>query len=352
MSFTRRLLPDLLSDAQNDLNGRLPGLDSRLRRSLAGVLAYVQRGGVDALYDYLSYIADQVLPDTADWDQLIRHAVRFGLTPKGAAPSAGTVVLAGADGVDVPVGTVLSRADGALYVTTAAAVSAGGAGVTLSVQAELPGAAGDCVVGVVLTLAQPIEGLSSQGSVQAPGVGGGVDAETIGQLKARLHERTSNPPQGGAKTDYEQWALAQPNVTRAWCMPAWMGAGTVGVTFVMDGRPDPIPTADDVAAMQAALDALRPVTATVFAFAPISNPVDLTIRLNPNTAAVQAAVDAQLAAYFAQAGADGWTGYLSQINQAIGAAAGLIDHTLVNPVANVVVAKGRLPVRGARTWEG
>ena len=45
----------------------------------------------------------------------------------------------------------------------------------------------------------------------------------------------------GDNDDYVAWATEVPGVTRAWCSPNGMGAGTVVVRFVRDDDDDPIP---------------------------------------------------------------------------------------------------------------
>ena len=46
MSFTRPTLTELIGRSQDDIDARLPGADSRLRRSAVGVLATVHAGAV------------------------------------------------------------------------------------------------------------------------------------------------------------------------------------------------------------------------------------------------------------------------------------------------------------------
>jgi uncharacterized phage protein gp47/JayE len=350
-AFSRPTRSALLANAYNDLNGRIPGADSRLRRnSLAGIAA-MHAGGLDGAYGYLDYIADQVLPDTADFDHLVRHAKFWGVTPKlasaGVGNAAGVAAVGAPDGTDIPAGTVLQRADGFNYATTADATVEGGV-VSVALAAQQPGTVGSALAGVILNLVSPIDGVNPQFTVSADI--NGVDAETAPQLLGRLLARIQNPPKGGGPGDYVAWALSQAGVTRAWEYPLWMGLGTVGVFFVFDGRADIFPLAGDVTAMQAYLDSVAPVTALPLALAPQILTVDFQIQLTPSTAAVQAAVQAELADLFAREAAPSVEILKSHYDQAISFAAGESDHVTVSPAGNIVPGAGFLPVLGAITW--
>jgi len=131
--------------------------------------------------------------------------------------------------------------------------------------------------------------------------------------------------------------------------PNYAGAGTVGVTFAVAGD-DPIPGSPQVDAMQAYLEELAPVTAQVICFAPTLHAVNLTIHLVPSTVALKDEVEASLANYFVEKGAPGSTLYLSQIHEAIARVAGVVDHTLTVPSANVVLGAGEIGALGSITW--
>ena len=66
-------------------------------------------------------------------------------------------------------------------------------------------------------------------------------------------------------------------MTRAWCTPNGMGAGTVVVRFVRDDDDDPIPDAGEIEAVRAHIEAQRPVTAELFVL-PVAKPVASDLR--------------------------------------------------------------------------
>lgn len=349
MPFSRPTLTTLIDRARADLDSRLPGADSRLRRSALDVLARVHAGGLHGLYGYVDWAARQLMPDTADAEHLDRWASVWGVARKEAVAAAGEVALTGDNGVEVPAGSVLQRGDGADYVTTADVTIAMGV-ATAAVEAVTAGAAGDALAGVTLTFVSPIAGVSSTATVNAPGLSEGLDQEADPALRERLLERIRQQPRGGAANDYVRWAKEVPEVTRAWVYPEKNGLGTVGVAFVMDGRPVIIPEPADVAAVDAWIADRRPVTADVETFAPTADPLDLTIELTPDSTEVRVAVEASLLDLLAREAEPGGTILISHIREAVSVAAGETDHILTVPSANVVAAAGDIAVLGTITW--
>lgn len=344
MSFVRPSLSQLVDRARGDIAARLPGADAALRHSVLDVLARTHAGAAAGLYGYLSFIEQQLLPDTAEGEYLARHAGIWGVRRKPAIAATASVTATGVDGAAVPAGTELQRSDGARYrVSTAAVIAAGSA--ALSVEAVDPGLAGTPAAGAALVFASPVAGVNAQALVAAV-TAAGSDEEADDALLARLLDRIQRPPQGGTANDYVQWALAQPGVTRAWATANWMGPGTVGLTFVMDGRSNILPLAGDVAAVQAALDLLRPVTAELYVFAPVAQPIDFTIRALPDTPATRAAITAELDDFFAREAEPGGTIWTSRVGEAISLAAGEFRHVVESPAQDMTAGAGQLPVRG------
>ncbi len=346
--FSRPTLAELIEQVRSDLLARLRA-DEALRRSDLEVRSRVQAAALHTVYGYLDYLARQLLPDTADSDYLDRHASWWGVQRKAASAASGTVTLTAVDGVVIPAGTVLQRAGRGDYQTTAETTAVGGA-ITVPVEATFTGAAGNLTAGALLTLVSPIVG--AQSTAVAVSITGGADTEADEDLRARIRERIRLPPHGGAKHDYITWALELPGVTRAWAYPSHLGLGTVGVTFVLDGREDIIPTSEEVEAVQAYIDARRPVTADVTVFAPATDLLDLSIRLTPDTTAARLAVEAELRDFLGREAEPGGTIYLSRLREAISSADGEYRHDLISPAADVVLATGHIAILGTITWGG
>lgn len=349
MTFPRPTLNEIIDRVLADLSSRVVGVDGAvLRRSVLGAIGRALAGSSHELHGRLDYIARQVFPDSAETEYLDRWASVWGVRRKAAAYAAGSATFTGTSGARIPAGTVLQRQDGALFATTTDAMIAGGT-ATVPVEATEAGAAGNTPPGVRLSLQQPL------GGVQATAVGGelaaGSDTEDDDRLRARLLSRIQQPPQGGADFDYDTWALEVPGVTRAWVYPKEMGPGTVTVRFVRDDDASIVPDAAEVAAVQAYIASRRPVTAEVFVVAPVAVPLDMTIQIAPNAAAVQAAVEAEIRDVLRREAEPGGTILISHLREAISIAAGEVDHVIVSPTGNVTHATGQIAVPGTILWQ-
>ncbi|MGB0683414.1 MAG: baseplate J/gp47 family protein [Magnetovibrionaceae bacterium] len=351
MPFPRPTLPELNQRIQSDTDGRLDGADARLAGSNLNVLARVDAGVAHGLHGHIEHVSKQILPDTAETEVLDRQGSIWAIPRKQPTAATGAVTVTGTDGTVVPAGTVLQRADEVRYQTTAETTVEAGT-VSLDLVAEATGQTGNAAAGVTLTLVNPIVGLATSGQVTAGALTGGTDIETDNELRQRIITRIQQPPHGGADFDYVAWTLAQPGVTRAWVYPQELGLGTVSVRFMMDDTyANGIPLAEDVAAVQTALDDLRPVTADLTVVAPVPIALDVEISgLNPSTEAVRLAVEAEIADLIRREATPASTILISRLREAISLAAGEYDHGLVSPVANVTHTTGQIAVPGAITW--
>lgn len=349
MAFVRPTLSELVDRVQQDLVSRLALSSPILRRSMVYVLSRVLAGAVHMLHAHLEFLSRQVFPDQADGDYLVRHAALFGLARKPAEYAVGPVAVTGTNGTVVPAGAVLLRADGTRYVVDEAVTIAGGAGA-LTVTAGAAGAAANAGAGTALTFESPIAGVNATAAVGAGGLVNGSDEESEAALRGRLLERLREPPHGGSAADYVAWAKQVPGVTRAWCYPTELGAGTVVVRFARDDDASPIPDAAEVAAVQAHIDERRPVTAALTVLAPVAVARNYTIHLVPDTAATRAAVEAELRDLLRREAYPGGILLLSRIRNAIGDAEGVSDFTLTSPAADVTTTTGQMLVHGVITW--
>lgn len=345
MPFARPTLPELIDRVTTDISGRVTGVQSAvLRRSLLGILARSEAGAVHMLYGFLEWAAKQAIIDTAEKEYLERWAAIWKVFRKAADFSTGNVTLSGAVDRPVPAGTILQRQDGVQYRVLTDAIFTGST-LQVTVVAVEAGVSGDTPINTPLFLLSPIAGVQSTAAA-ATDIDGGLDVETDERLLSRLLKRIRQPPHGGAEFDYEGWALEVPGVTRVWVYPLQMGAGTVTVLFVCDGEANIIPTPAKVAEVQAYIDARRPVTAEVFAAAPIADPLNMTVQLSPNTAAVQAAVRAEIDDLIVRDAKPGGTTLISRLREAVSLAVGESNNAITSPNADVVHATGHIAVPG------
>ena len=351
MPFTRPPLADLLSRTEAELAARL-GLGPLLPRSVLAVLARLVAGQSHLLHAHVGFAVDQVFPDTADAENLVRIASLYGILRKAALKSFGPVVFTGSEGAAIPQGALIRRVDEREY-SVSIAVNISGGTATTTVRAVVAETAGDTAASTVLTLVSPLTGIDTNVTVDTGGLVDGSDVESDADLLERLLQRLQTPPQGGAKADYVKWALEIAEVTRAFALPQHFGTGTVGVTFLVDDDPTtPIPDAAKVQEVQDHIDdpTRRPVTAVVTVFAPVEVTLDPSITLTPDTTAVRAAVTASLEDMLKADAAPGGTILLSRIREAISTAEGETDHTLNSPVADVTTLAGEIVTLGTITW--
>lgn len=387
MPFARPTLDDLDAQAAADLAAALPGTDPLLSVANLRILAKIQAEGFNAEYGYLDYIAKQSVPFTAVDEAFEGWAALKGVTRKPATAAVGAGTWPGAPGSVLPTGTPVSRGDGQAYETTEDAVVTGGGFVTAPIVALTLGSAATLATGSVLAVGVAVSGISSNGTATA--VTPGVDVEDSDAFRTRTLAIYAAPPQGGSNPDYVEWAEQVPGVTRAWCVPHGKGPGTVIVYFMMDlaeAAHDGFPQGTGGCASSETRDAaaigdpllvanwiypLQPVTALVYALAPLKNTVAFTISLAGASAALKAAVDVAIAEVFLADGSpggailpDGTTGGVLQLSRIEGAIAALpgakgfvitavaSDHGVVTPGAsgNVASNPGYLPVPGVTTW--
>lgn len=350
MTLQRPTLPELYAQTQSDLESRLEGADASMPRSNIVVLSKVIAFGLYGVYGNISFLAKQLFASTSEDEFLEQDASEYDLYKKLPGVAFGPTIATGTEGMPIPAGLTLVRSDQVSFVTTAAAtIVAGVASVPLA--ATQPGTASNTPAGATLTFQNAPTGIAAATAVGSDGIAGGTDLETGDELQARLLERKRQPPQGGADADYEEWASSVPGVTRVWVLPNWLGLGTVGVTFVMDDQAGSIiPDAATVALVQAAIDALRPVTAKVTVFAPVELPLDVVAHLDPDAADTRTQAEENLAAVVAADAIPNGTLKLSHLRSAVESAAGDGDGEIVSPAANVVPGPGQIVVLNSVSW--
>jgi uncharacterized phage protein gp47/JayE len=340
------------------LRSELPGTDALVRPNNLNVIGKVWGLILHEVHLRAAWIYRQCFASSADGEHLERrHAAEYGLARLPASRATGTLSGTATPSTTFPAG-IRFLAGPVAFVSTAAATSSASSdgAITVPVQAETAGAAGNLDVGAPITLADPGAFLDLEPELTVATMGGGADRESDEDLRARVLDRKRRPPGGGSLTDYEQWAEAVPGVTRAFAAQPENGPGSVVLWFLFEGRANGIPNSGDVAAVQADLDTRRRITTAVYVEAPVAQPVPITITgLTPDTAAVRAAVASAIAAVFserAEVGRPGASFVFSRswIAEAVSAAVGEDRHVLTLPSADVTATAGRYPVPGTITY--
>lgn len=314
MAFTRPTLSEIYARIVADMESRLTDNVTILRRALLRVLAAVFAGAVHILYGYLTFIADQLFPDTALRDWLERHGFIWGVDRKAASFAIGTFTFSGVATTPVPAGTRVARdSDGIEYATDTLDTVGGGGTVDIAATAVEPGVGGNMTDPTDCALVEPIVGIS--GVVLSGDFAGGADEETDEDYRARILFRIQEPPAGGTAADFKRWAEEVSGVDKAWTFPITPSAGAVTVAY--------LGTAAE-ATVEAYIEALMPVTTDLFIVKLTGSayilPFDIYIKLDPNTAEQQAAIVANLEAHVAAVAAPGENLLWSQIENAVSTA--------------------------------
>jgi uncharacterized phage protein gp47/JayE len=331
---------DLTSRLAGGMEAAIPGLSARSGNSLAGILAGVQALGLQDVWLYLAFVAAEMFPTTAA--DVARHGGIWGVPQRLASAAVGQVLLAGVAGVAVPAGTSLSGPGGAVYLTQAAITLAGGGLDLVAVTAVVAGTGGNLAAGATLVPTVPVAGLTGA-SVATGGLVGTAD-ETLESWRARILTRIQIGPDYGQAGSYARAARGA-GAAYAAERPAWLGAGTVGVVVAMAGPA--VPNTAQLAAVQSALDAMRPICAGLTAVAASLLPVAVTVQLVPDTAATRAAVQTALVAFFQTEAAIGGTLYRSRLEEAISSASGEYAHGLTLPAGDVTLTAAQMATLGA-----
>ncbi len=328
----------------------LPGIDARSDNTGATAICRVTELAVQDLYYEQGYLAEQLMPDTAtDW--LPRHGQIWGVPRAQPTFAAGNILLSGVSSFDLPVGTQFQTQSAApvIYQTTEAVTL--GIDVSVPVQALQVGSGGNLPAGTVLYPVSPIGAISPQSAtVDAAGITGGLDLESLDSWRQRILERIRLEPAGGSPDDYVAWATAAiPDVAFAACPASLTAGGSVTVIVAMSGPR--VPTATELADIAAYISSRRPVTATVNVVAATLQPVDVSLQVRPNTVAIQQAASAALSLFFAGASAIGQPIYYSSLSGAIEYSDGETYHEMLAPVADVQpTGPTALPVLGTVTF--
>jgi len=362
MAFPIRSLDEISASVRGAMRQYLPGTDASLKQNVLRVIGKVQALLAHEYELRLKWIFSQLYLSTATSEAIIRlHAAEYRILQKPASASAGEVTGTGQANAIYPAGVRFISA-GISYRTTTAFTANAAGDFTASVQAESAGAATNREAAAELLLADPAlyPTLPEKVTVAGGGLGGGADIEQLEELRARALKRKASPPQGGALPDYENWALEVPGVVNAWAANFADGFYTIGVWVLFKGRANGIPELADLAAVDAYIASLRLVRARYYTMAPVAKPVDLSISLSPDTAAMRTSVTTALAQFF-DATLEGtrlrpglpddpFTLPRAWLSEVISGVPGETSHILNEPSGGVVFQPGELPVLGTITW--
>ncbi len=315
--------------------------------------AIVVAGVAFSLQQKLAWVANQINNKNADDTTIVQRAAEKGIPRIPPDFAKGTYTFTGTDGAEVASGKVLQHSSGQQFRTTESGTVVAGV-ASVSIIAMASGTKSNLAAGETLTLIQPVDSVDSNGTIDAPGLGGGAAIEPISRVRERVEEYDKFPAMGGKESDFVSWAkAAHVDVTRAWTFPHENGIGSMVLRFVTEDLASPIPTPAIVTTVDNYIDIERPAGISNYTTeACVGNPMNLVFTsLSPNTPEQHAAIDAEIADLIRREGKPNGTLKLSHIREAISSAPGEDDFTITLN-SDFVCDHTQIPTLGVTTWPG
>jgi uncharacterized phage protein gp47/JayE len=286
MAFEIKSLDEIHAILLADFEARFPGWDlstfsddwKRLR-----ILAASRW----ALHHQVKLELDELFPDTASIDGLLRWGVLLQLARKGATPSRKSKALRvfGAAGAPIITGETLAAANGTRYqVNEDESVGSGGF-VDVDILAISTGSATRLEAGDELTFEAPPADIEGTAELQLDLDEGGEDVEEVEDYRIRILDRLAQPGMGGNANDYKQWAKEVDDVATAHVYPLRGGVGSVDLAILAKGSGSVrAPSAALVAAVSDHIHSVRPVSMRDFRVLEaeaVSQDIELAVRTRP-----------------------------------------------------------------------
>lgn len=249
------------------------------RSSELAVRFYAVAAQIYSLYVQAEWTRRQCFPQTAEGEELNKHAQLRGVVRRKAARAAGTVRFyvdqAREMDVAIPAGTVCMTAGGERFATDMdGTVPAGKLYGEAPVTAVNAGAAGNVKQGSIVYMALPPAGIAACAN-PAP-LSGGRDQESDQQLRERVLATFQRLANGANNAFYQQTAMSFDGVAAVTVLPRNRGVGTVDI--VLAAR-EGVPDRELLDALQAHFDRVREIACDVKVESPTVERVNVSARL-------------------------------------------------------------------------
>lgn len=237
----------LIQSFQEKFNNRL----RLLPKSFIVVLAKVCAAIFVVPYKLAGWFYLQLFPDTASFDRVnvlghdLRPLVKLGNLFGVGEPTSGQewegviAAVVALEGQVIMQGAQLKSDKTGLVYVTSETVTTAGESVNIPVYCSQAGAAGNLEIGDELKFVSPLSGVEQAAAISSV-TQAGVDDETEAHYRARVVNRYSNQPQGGALSDYRIWAFDAEGVLQTY---PYNGENSPGdVIIYVAGTTDVYPT--------------------------------------------------------------------------------------------------------------
>jgi len=279
MALTRESLPVLFDRMYSNYMSRLKPLDKTARHNLIRVMAEVEAGMYHQLLGDLSFLSDQMFPDTATGDYLRMHW-SDRVPPLYAVSAVGTAEVKGVQGTAVPAGLVYVSQSGKRYFTDRAYKIGSDSKALIYLNAEEAGSESNLKAGEKLKLSSALpQGLSSEAVTVDGGIKGGVDAESDEDYLSRVLIALRNTARYGKTGDFAAWAVdSSADVSKAFEFKNFGVFGALLIQVISGDHFRGISQVGNLSVVTAYIDSVAPpVMYTVRT--PDLKPVSMTVTL-------------------------------------------------------------------------
>jgi len=315
---------------------------------------YAVAAQIYSLYVQAEWTRRQCFPQTAQGEDLDKHAKLRGVARRKAVKAVGTVRFyldqARETDTEVPAGTVCMTAGAVRFTTDRdGVIPAGETYCEVPVTAAEAGASGNVGQGTIVYMALPPMGVAACANPEALSVG--QDEEGDEELRARVLATYQRLANGANNAFYRQAALSFDGVAAVTVLPRDRGVGTVDVVPAAQGG---MPSQALLDALQAHFDKVREIACDVKVLPPTAETVDVSVKLW-----AQEGRDFDAVARTVRDRLEGWFNGerlgrplpRAQLISLIYGADGVANCRLLTPEADLPLSNVTLPVLGALTIE-
>lgn len=226
------------------------------------------------MYIDMGVIENEMFPDTASREYLIRHAAQRGIEPKEATQAVWKAQ-AMPTSITIPIGTRFGT-----DTMTLRTIRNEGEGI-YSLVCETAGSAGNDISGQLRTVDR-VDGLQQMTLAELSEAGS--DDETTEELRSRFLEYLKKPPTSGNKNEYYDWAMSVDGVGLAKVFGAGdsiddetVAAGEVRV-YLIDARKRAAGT-ELLTKAKTYIDSVRPIGASVNVLAASEKAINIKVQV-------------------------------------------------------------------------
>ena len=235
---------ELYESIKSDLRNKL-GITTIVGKLVLLAFAAVQAAKLKIFYHLAEKIQENIFVDTCDDETLLRYGlVKLNRLPYIAVSAQYKVSVSGTTGAVIPAGTTFVSVDsstnpGQVFILETEYTMPSTSGEVI-LTAEIGGTESSLTLGDILQVTSPISNVDSFVTVTSEEVAP-VDNETMAEYRIKVINAYRTEPQGGAKVDYQLWAVDAAGVRRVYPYVVNNSPGDIEIyveSLYDDGVPD------------------------------------------------------------------------------------------------------------------